>query len=73
MVMDRIAASKVYQGDKYTDASAWEYYQREKPFLDHAIHPETQAMLEKILQMLKDKGEKKTFAYLRKLLKKGSY
>jgi hypothetical protein len=73
MVMDRIAASKVYQGDKYTDASAWEYYQREKPFLDHAIHPETQAMLEKILEMLKDKGEKKTFAYLRKLLKQGSY
>ncbi len=73
MVMDRIAASRVYRGKEYTDASAWEYYQREKPFLTGAMHPETQALLETILQMLKDKGEKKTFAWIRKLLKKGSY
>lgn len=28
MVMDRIAASKVYKGDAYTDACPWEYYAR---------------------------------------------
>jgi nicotinamide-nucleotide amidase len=32
-----------------------------------------EAELEKILKMLKDKGERKTFAYLRKLLKRGDY
>lgn len=73
MVMDRIAASKVYQGKHYTDASAWEYYLREQPYLDGAMHPETRAQLEKILKLLRDKGEKVTFAYLRKLLKQGTY
>ncbi|MCC8059540.1 MAG: DUF5662 family protein [Clostridiales bacterium] len=73
MVMDRIAASRVYQGKNYTDASAWEYYSREKPYLSGTMHAETQAELEKILTMLKETGERKTFAYLRKLLKRGNY
>ena len=71
MVMDRIAASKIYQGDKYTDSMPYEYFARSK---DHIVmHPETKEMLDKILKMLKDHGEKKTFAYIRKLLKKGTY
>lgn len=73
MIMDRIAASRVYKGKDYTDASSWEYYQREQPYLEGIMHPETKAMLEKILLMLKEKGERRTFAYIRKLLKKGSY
>ncbi len=73
MVMDRIAACKVYRGKEYTDASAWEYYQRERPYLEGAMHPETKKLLEKILVMLKEKGEKRTFAYIRKLLRRGSY
>ncbi len=73
MIMDRIAASRVYRGRNYTDAAAWEYYQNEKPYLDGVMHPETKAQLEKILLMLKDKGEKTAFAYLRKLLKRGDY
>ena len=28
MVCDRIAASKNYKGSRYTDAAAWEYYDR---------------------------------------------
>ena len=49
MVCDRVAASQIYLGDKYTDASAWEYYQRSK---DHYLmHPETRALLEKLLRM----------------------
>ena len=71
MVMDRIAASKIYQGKNYTDASAYIYFARSKDFL--VMHPDTKAMLDKILRMLRDEGEKKTFAYLRKLLKKGTY
>lgn len=71
MVMDRIAASKIYQGKNYTDASPYEYFARNKDYL--VMHPETKAMLDKILLMLKEKGERKTFAYIRKLLKKGTY
>lgn len=73
MVMDRIAASKVYQGKNYTNASAWEYYLHERPFLGNSMHPETKAMLEKILLMLKEKGERVTFSYIRYLLKNGTY
>ena len=67
MVMDRIAASKVYKGDAYTDACPWEYYARGQ---DYAVmHKKTRAQLEKLLLMLKDEGEEKTFAYIRKLLR----
>lgn len=71
MMMDRIAACKVYKGKDYTDSSALEYYGREKRFI--VIHPETRALLEKLLNMLAEKGERKTFAYMRYLLKKGTY
>ena len=30
MVCDRVAASRIYLGDKYTDASPWEYYEHSK-------------------------------------------
>lgn len=71
MVMDRIAASKIYQGKNYTDGSAYEYFSRSRDFI--VMHPETKAMLDKILRMLRDEGERKTFAYMRMLLKKGTY
>ena len=71
MVMDRIAACKVYRGKDYTNASAWEYYQRECPYLEGAMNPETKKLLEKILIMLREKGEKATFDYLKKLLRRG--
>lgn len=73
MIMDRIAASKVYRGKEYTDDAAWEYYQHERPFVTQFIHPDTVAELEHILLMLRKSGERKTFAYLRQLLKRGDY
>lgn len=73
MIMDRIAASMVYKGKDYTDSSALEYYERERPFVSPYLHPDTRKMLEKVLIMLSEKGEKATFAYLRKLLKRGRY
>ncbi|MEF9939938.1 MAG: DUF5662 family protein [Clostridium sp.] len=69
MVMDRIAASKVYRGAEYTDASAWEYYVRGKDYL--VMHQKTRESLEKLLLMLKDEGEEKTFSYIKLLLKEG--
>ena len=64
MFCDRVAASKVYKGKDYTDSSALEYYTRrdERRFM----HPETADKLEKLLKMLAEKGEKETFAYIRK-------
>lgn len=73
MVMDRIAASRVYRGKAYTDAAAWEYYQKEQKYLEGVMNPETKRQLEKILLLLKNEGERKAFAYMRKLLKKGMY
>ena len=66
MVMDRRAACMVYQGEKYTDGSALEYYLRSRERC--LMHPRTQKELEYILTMLRDEGEEKTFAYLRLLL-----
>ena len=71
MMMDRIAASKVYRGKDYTDGSSWEYFCRSKEYL--LMHPETRALVERLLLMLRDEGEEKTFAEIRALLKKGSY
>ena len=63
MVCDRIAASKNYKGDAYTNATAWEYYEHSK---DHYIlHPETRRELETCLQVLWHQGEDACFAYIR--------
>ena len=67
MVMDRRAACIVYQGEKYTDASALNYYLNSKE--RNLMHPQTQQELEYILTMLRDEGDVATFAYLRRLLK----
>ena len=67
MVCDRMAASKIYLGDKYTDASALEYFVHGKSH--RVIHPETSDLCERLLTMLADEGEEKTFAYMRRLLK----
>lgn len=71
MICDRIAACQVYKGKNYTSAAPLEYYEYTKNYI--TIHPETRALLEKLLVMLKECGEEYTFAYLRKLLKKGTY
>lgn len=71
MVMDRIAASKVYKKENYTDSAPLEYYERTKKYI--TIHPATRAELYKILKMLSVKGEAYTFAYIRKVLLKRGY
>lgn len=69
MVMDRIAASKIYKGKDYTDASALEYLTCSAE--SRIMHPDTRKKLEFILTMLRDKGEKETFAFIRKTVLKG--
>ena len=69
MFMDRIAACKVYQKDAYTDASPLEYHERSKR-VKQIMHPETIDLIEKLMKMLAEEGEKKTFAYTRKIVMK---
>lgn len=66
MVMDRIAASKVYKGRDYTDASPLEYYLGGRA--RRMIHPETAKKLERMLRLLAEEGEKKAFARIRREL-----
>ena len=67
MFCDRVAAGKIYNKDKYTDASPEEYFARAKG--RRAIHPETSELLESLLIMLSEKGEDETFAYIKNLVK----
>ena len=67
MFCDRIAASKVYLREKYTDASPYEYLMKGLP--DVMMHPDTLAELEKMLLVLKDDGENAAFRYVRQKLK----
>lgn len=68
MFCDRIAASKVYLKEEYTDAASYNYFIRSKDHL--LIHPETSAEIEKMLLILKEEGEDAAFQYVRKRLGK---
>ncbi|MGN1024681.1 MAG: DUF5662 family protein [Lachnospiraceae bacterium] len=63
MFLDRVAASKVYRGAAYTDADPWKYYTTGNT--RRFLYPETADLLEKLLLMLRDEGEEKTYAYIR--------
>lgn len=72
MFCDRVAASKIYQGENYSRAHPIEYFEKGRGH--RLIHPETSELLEKLLVMLRDEGEDKTFDYIKNvLMKKGSY
>lgn len=68
MIMDRIAASKVYKGKDYTDEAPLEYYLHGKG--KTLIHERTAEVLENMLRMLAEKGEKETFRHIRQELVK---
>ncbi len=65
MFCDRLAASKIYQGENFNNAHPFEYFDAGRA--RRLIHPETSALLEKLLLMLRDEGEEKTFSYIRNL------
>lgn len=72
MFMDRIAASKIYNGDKYTDGLPLKYFVRSYNYIP--MHEDTKKLLYALLRMLKVYGEEKTFRYIReRLLKKENY
>ncbi len=65
MFCDRVAASKIYLGDKYKNDDPINYFLKGKG--KRMIHPKTSDLLEKLLTMLRDEGEEKTFEYIRNL------
>lgn len=63
MFCDRMAASKTYRKEAYTDSDPYDYYQNSR---DHyLLHPETAALLEEMLLKLKEEGEEAAFHYIR--------
>ena len=68
MFCDRVAASKTYQGENYTDEHPLNYFLRGNARL--SMHPETADTLEMLLRMLAEKGEDETFKFIRQMDKK---
>lgn len=67
MFCDRVAASKIYMGNKYTDKSSIDYFN--KGINTRIIHKETSDTLERWLTILAEKGEKVAFETIKKELK----
>lgn len=66
MFCDRVAASMIYQKEKYTDRSAYDYYMN---FRDRMlIHPESDRQIVYLLTILKDHGLDAAIAEIRRLL-----
>ncbi len=70
MFMDRLAASKIYEGSAYTNDSPMKYYKLTADYV--IIHPETRRILVKLLKMLQARGEDYTFAYIKNVLLKNN-
>ena len=71
MAMDRIAACKVYQGRNYHDGAPLEYLNAGISY--NLMHPETAALLEKILTRLAEEGEEQMFLFVREEVLSDSY
>lgn len=67
MFCDRVAASKVYLKDQYTNKSPYEYFDKGRS--RRTIHQETSDFLEKLLKMLAEKGEPYTFMFIKWYMK----
>ena len=71
MFCDRVAASKIYNKEKYTDDMPLAYFNRAKH--RRIIEAETAAKLEFLLTMLAEKGEDATFRYIRRQVRRDRF
>ena len=72
MMMDRIAASKIYNKGHYTDDLPLKYFEHNMYRIP--MHRETRLLLYGLLRMLAVYGEEKTFHYVKtRLLKQKDY
>ena len=67
MFCDRIAACRIYLGEKYTQSDPYDYYIRSQKHI--LIHPETGALIGKMLLVLKEEGEDAAIANVRAMLR----
>ena len=67
MLCDRVAASMIYLGDKFTDKSTLDYYHSH--YYENKFHPETRKKLERWLERIGSVGVDKTFDELKEELK----
>lgn len=63
MFCDRVAASMIYQKDKYTDRSALDYYLHGRGYV--TIHPNTDKLIMNLLTYLSENGLDKTVNYIK--------
>lgn len=63
MFCDRVAAGKVYRGAEYKDSNPINYFLRGNA--KNTMHPETAALLESWLIILRDEGEAAAFKKIR--------
>lgn len=71
MFCDRLAASKVYAGDQYQQDHSLRYFQNSNARKRGMLHPETEAKLMELLEILAQQGEEAAFAAVWELVKKG--
>ena len=64
-VLDRISASKTYNGKKYTDSEPYNFFLRSKEY--HTMNEKTASEIAQLLMYLKENGEKKALLYYRDL------
>lgn len=67
MFCDRVAASKIYYGDDYDTEKPFLYFDKGRK--RRWMHPVTSQKLEDLLIMLRDRGEKETFSYIKHVMK----
>ena len=70
MVADRLAACKVYEGDRYDTGSPLRYLLRSRE--KDLMHPQTRRELEFLLTMIRDQGEERTLEHIRRQVLKGA-
>ena len=71
MFCDRIAACRVYQGEKYNDAKPYDYYHGSNGHI--IINHETSDQLDRWQLLLKKQGEDAAFPQIRRELKDPAY
>lgn len=64
MVMDRVAACKIYMADTYNDAMPYMYFMKSFDRL-WFVHDDVKRDLKFLLGMLRARGEKETFRYIK--------
>ena len=65
MLCDRIAASKIYQGENYNTSHPLDYFYNS--YARSFMHPDNADLLEEWLKILASDGEKALFDHIRKL------